>query len=155
MSTNFPPTVSFQLLSNISFNKSLPLFLLSGQPFTKLLTIHSLLKALFHLISLLLLMTPRQTFVTSRRPCRIVISKDYASTHYLTSTKARFHLLACRRRCPAEDWRLARVLRIASLNRKRNFKKPCNLDPPFQPSLVRRVSRYLWAMLAQVLPGQV
>ena len=146
---NFPPTVLFQPLSNISFNKSLPPFLLSDQPFMKSSTIYFSLKALSHLIFLLRLMIPHHISVTSPKPRQMVISEDYASTRCSILTRTQIHLLACLRQCLVEDCWLARVLPIPLLNRRRSFKKLYSLDLLSPPFSVRRVSRYLWAWVRQ------
>jgi hypothetical protein len=73
------------------------------------------------------------------------LREGYASTHYSILTRTHFHLLVCLRRCLVEDCRLARVLPIALLNRRRCSKKLYNLDLLSLPSSVWRVSHYLWA----------
>ena len=72
MSMNSPPTELFQPLSNISFNKSLPLFLLSDQHHE----IYFSPKVLFHLIFIFRFVAPHLTSVTSPKLCQMAISGD-------------------------------------------------------------------------------
>lgn len=138
-------TISFTIYS---LRKAV--FLFSDQIFTKSSTIYSLRKASIHLILLLWLMTLHQFFFfKSPKPHPMIISEDYASTHYSILTRTRFHLLVCLRRCLAEDWRL--LIPIALLNRRlgRSYKKAVQQDFLSPPSSIRRVSLYLWAWVSQ------
>lgn len=89
--------------------------------FMKSSTIYSSLDALFNLIFLLCLASLHQISVTSPKlRQKAILEEDCASMHCSTWTRTQFHLLACLHRCLVEDCRLARVLPIALLNRRKS-----------------------------------